>query len=165
MRILLFSCLRSCRLASISPLSHDYSSRLPVHNWLTSKPKPMLRYDWLSIGHRGRVNLRLVFCRKSFHLNVKHLETYDHSGFCFFFNWPLAVIILMEHPLWREYGFVSYEYAWPFVKCTYRTYNMLLKIFPFALYTCPMSIQALQCRSCLYYLSYATTAAYSLERS
>jgi hypothetical protein len=27
----------------------------------------------------------------------------------------------------------SYEYAWPFVKCTYSTYSMLLKILPFAL--------------------------------
>jgi hypothetical protein len=28
---------------------------------------------------------------------------------------------------------VSYEYAWPFVKCTYRTCSMLLKIIPCAL--------------------------------
>jgi hypothetical protein len=30
-----------------------------------------------------------------------------------------------------------------FVKCTYRTYSMLLKILPFALYTSPLSVQAL----------------------
>jgi hypothetical protein len=59
-----------------------------------------------------------------------------------FFNWTLAVIhvVFMLHPLWREDGFVSYEYAWPFVKCTYRTYSMLLKILPFALYTSPLSV-------------------------
>jgi hypothetical protein len=37
--------------------------------------------------------------------------------------------------------------------------NMLLKILAFALYTSPLSVQALQSRSCLFYLSYATTAA------
>jgi hypothetical protein len=31
-----------------------------------------------------------------------------------FFNWTLAVIVLKYQPLWRENGFVSYEYVWPF---------------------------------------------------
>jgi hypothetical protein len=61
--------------------------------------------------------------------------------------------------------FASYEYAWPFVKCTYRTCSMLLKILPLALYTSPLSVQALQGRSCLCFVSYATTAAKLLERS
>jgi hypothetical protein len=58
----------------------------------------------------------------------------------FFFNWALEVIlvILMQHPFWQD-GSVSYEYAWPFVKCTYRTYSMLLKILPAVLYTSPVS--------------------------
>jgi hypothetical protein len=43
--------------------------------------------------------------------------------------------------------------SWSFIKCTYRTYGMLQKIFPFALYTSPLSVQALQSRSCLSYLS------------
>jgi hypothetical protein len=51
-----------------------------------------------------------------------------------------------------------YEYAWPFVKFTYRTYSILLKILPCALYTSPLSVQALQSRSCLSYVSYSTTA-------
>jgi hypothetical protein len=42
-----------------------------------------------------------------------------------------------------------YEYAWPFVKCTFRTYSLLLKILPFALHTSPLSLQALQDSSCL----------------
>jgi hypothetical protein len=50
--------------------------------------------------------------------------------------------------------FVSYEYAWPFVKCIFRTYSMLLKIIPFALHTSPLSVQALQGRSRLAYVSY-----------
>jgi hypothetical protein len=66
----------------------------------------------------------------------------------------------MKHPLLREDEFVvSYEYAWPFAKCMYHTYSMLLKIFPCALYTSPLSVQALQSRSCLSYASYATAAA------
>jgi hypothetical protein len=44
-----------------------------------------------------------------------------------------------------------------FVKCTYRTYSMLSKIFPFALYTNSLSVQALQSRSCLAHLFHATT--------
>jgi hypothetical protein len=40
----------------------------------------------------------------------------------------------------------------------YHTYSMLLKIFPSALYTNPLSVQALESTSCLSYLSYATTA-------
>jgi hypothetical protein len=45
------------------------------------------------------------------------------------------------------------------VKCMYRTYSMLLIIPPFALHTSPLSVQALQSRSCLSYVSYATMAA------
>jgi hypothetical protein len=52
----------------------------------------------------------------------------------------------------------SYEYAWPFIKCTYRTYSILLKIIPCAVYTSPLSVQGLQSRSCINYVSYATTA-------
>jgi hypothetical protein len=36
----------------------------------------------------------------------------------------------MQHLLRWEDEFVSYEYASPFVKCTYRTYSVLLKILP-----------------------------------
>jgi hypothetical protein len=39
---------------------------------------------------------------------------------------------------------LSHEYAWTFVKCTFRTYGMLLKILPFALHTSPLSVHALQ---------------------
>jgi hypothetical protein len=34
----------------------------------------------------------------------------------------------------------------PFVKCTYRTYSMLLKILPCALYTSPLPVQVLESR-------------------
>jgi hypothetical protein len=41
---------------------------------------------------------------------------------------------------------------WPFVKCIFRTCYMLLEIFPCALYTSPLSVQALHSRSCLTYI-------------
>jgi hypothetical protein len=55
-----------------------------------------------------------------------------------FFNWTLAAIVIMKHPLWREHRFAPCEYAWPFVKCTYGTYSMLMKVLPVALYTSPL---------------------------
>jgi hypothetical protein len=80
----------------------------------------------------------------------------------FVFNWTLAAIDLTQHSLWREDGFVSYEYSWPLVKCTYRKHSILI-ILPFALYTSPVSVQALQSRSCLSYLAHATTAVSHLN--
>jgi hypothetical protein len=46
-----------------------------------------------------------------------------------------------------------------FRQCTFRTYNILLKILPSALHTSPISVQDLQSRSCLTNVFYATTAA------
>jgi hypothetical protein len=46
-----------------------------------------------------------------------------------------------------------------FVKCTCHTYSMILKFLPSTIYTSPLSVQAIQCRSRLSYLAYATTAA------
>jgi hypothetical protein len=68
------------------------------------------------------------------------------------------------------YGLTPISSSWhqtpwdprPFVKCTFRMYwmlYMLLKILRFALHPNPLSVQALQSRSWLSYLSYATTAA------
>jgi hypothetical protein len=45
------------------------------------------------------------------------------------------------------------EYAWPFVKCTFRTFSMVLKILPFAVHASPPSVQDLQSRSCTSYVS------------
>jgi GR25 family glycosyltransferase involved in LPS biosynthesis len=43
-----------------------------------------------------------------------------------FFNCTFAVIYVTVS-LTRRWGCLN-EYAWPFIKCTYRTYSMLLKI-------------------------------------
>jgi hypothetical protein len=37
-------------------------------------------------------------------------------------------------------GFFSFQYAWLFVKYIFRTYNRLLKILSFVLYTNPLSV-------------------------
>jgi hypothetical protein len=70
-----------------------------------------------------RVTLRLAVYRPSVYLGVKPLETHDQNfpppQLNFWGNSPYVSSLLHD-------GFVSYEYAWPFVKCTFRTYNMLL---------------------------------------
>jgi hypothetical protein len=77
----------------------------------------------------------------------KPLEAHDQR---FFVNGTLAVIV------WREDGVVSYEYACPFLSGVH---------FAFALSTSPLSGQALQSRSCLTYVAYATTAAQSQSQN
>jgi hypothetical protein len=71
-----------------------------------------------------KVTLRLAVYRQSVCLGVKPLETHDQNFLPP--NWTFAILVLTYHPLWREDGFVRYEYAWPFVKCTFRIYSMLL---------------------------------------
>jgi hypothetical protein len=58
---------------------------------------------------RIRVTLRLAVYQQSVHLRSKHLKTHDQS---FFFNWTLAAIVLMWHPLWREDASVVYNCCW-----------------------------------------------------
>jgi hypothetical protein len=53
--------------------------------------------------------------------------------------------------------------AWSLVKCTYCTYGTLLNILPFVLYTSPLSVQALQNRSCLSYPVGLGSSLYSLR--
>jgi hypothetical protein len=55
------------------------------------------------------VTLRLAVCSKSVRLCAKPLENHDQR---LFFYWTLAVIVLMQHPLWREDGSVVYNCCW-----------------------------------------------------
>jgi hypothetical protein len=88
---------------------------------------------WISCNAGVTVILRLAVYRQiSLSWRQTPWGSRSEISFC---NWTLAVIILMQHPLWREDGFVSYELASSFVKCTYCIYSMLLKILPCALYT------------------------------
>jgi hypothetical protein len=109
------------------PASHSNSSeRLNPSGYLTdwlnatkSKSKSILLHDWRFTAHQ------LVLAPSPLRLTTRDI----------FFNWTLVVTVLMSHPLWWEDGFVSYENAWPFAKCTYRTYwhSRLLKFHRFAL--------------------------------
>jgi hypothetical protein len=58
---------------------------------------------------RVRVTLRLAGYRQSARFGAKPLETHDQR---FIFSRTFVVIVLMQHPLWRGDGLVSYEYAW-----------------------------------------------------
>jgi hypothetical protein len=66
--------------------------------------------------------------------------------------------------LTAEWVFIS-RTCLSFVKYTYHSHNMLMKMFPFTIYISSLSVQALRSRSCLPHLSYATAAAESPERS
>jgi hypothetical protein len=65
--------------------------------------------------------LRLVVCRQSVRLGVKPLEAHDQRMFNFSTE-PLRQYSLCNILSDVNMGlFVSYEYAWPFVKFSYRT--------------------------------------------
>jgi hypothetical protein len=104
-----------------------------------------------------KVTLLLAVYRLSVRLTATPLETHDQR--LFFLTKPLRLKSLCNIPSDEKMGFVSYEYVWSFVKSRYRTFSMILKIIPFTLYTSPLSVQALQSRSLLSCVSYATTAA------
>jgi hypothetical protein len=155
-----------CPILFLRPWSGCYEAMSGFCSEWASTPKPtavsllhtIYVYTIWCLTLQVRVTLRLAVYRKPVHLGAKPLEVHDQREFIFF-NWTLAVIALVQHPLLREDGFASYEHVWAFVKCTYRTYSMLLKILSCAIYTSPLSVQALQSRLCLSYVSYATTAA------
>jgi hypothetical protein len=113
--------------------------------WRYSTPPP----HWLLQSSKFKVTLRLGVYRQSVCLGVKPRETHDQNPPP---NWIFAILVLTYHPLWREDGFVCYEYAWPFVKCTFRTYSMLLKFFCFC--TTHKSCQYRLCRTDHAYLTY-----------
>jgi hypothetical protein len=58
-----------------------------------------------------------------------------------------------EKPFWTN---GNYDKSHNHAKCSYHTYSLLLNILSCALYISPLAVQALQSRSCLCYLSYAT---------
>jgi hypothetical protein len=48
------------------------------------------------------------------------------------------IFSVLSTPLWREEGYVFYEYAWSLWH-EYRTYSMILRILPYTIYTSPLS--------------------------
>jgi hypothetical protein len=121
--------------------------RLDTLNFWPHYTNPLLHYYWSKVKVKVRVTLRLAVYHQSVHLGTKSPETHDQR---FFFQLSLCDNSPYVSPLWWEDGFVSYKYAWPFIKRTFRTCSMLLKILPFALHTSPLSVLALQSGSCLF---------------
>jgi hypothetical protein len=64
----------------------------------------------------------------------------------------------MQHPV-RQDVFASHEYAWPIVKCMYRIYSTLLKMFAF----CILYVQVL-CQYRLYKADHAQLTYLMLRR-
>jgi hypothetical protein len=134
------------------------STYIPRH-WVSFSLPPTTRRATVEIFEPTKVKVKIEVCSLLPISSSWRQAPPDPRPEFLFSNWTLAVIVLMYHALWREEGFVSYEYVWPFVNCTFGTYSMLLKNFPFALYTSPLPVQALRSRSCLFYVSYAITAS------
>jgi hypothetical protein len=109
-------------------------------------------------SNQSQSTLRLAGYRQSVRLGAKPLEALDQR---FFFStellrsWSLYNILpqkKMGLSLMNTLGFSSS------VRIAH-IHSMLLKILAFVLYASPLSVQVLQSRSCLSYLSSATTAA------
>jgi hypothetical protein len=153
----MFLCFQACVLSGLQP-SH-------TNLWLLASAVS----SWAELtscclktncGVRMRVTLWLAVYHQSFRLGTKPLEAHDQS-FLFQRN-PYSHSSCLTFSLMRVWVCLLWI-CLAFFKCTYLTYSMLLKILPSTIYTSPLSVQALQSRSCLSYLTYATTAAYSLE--
>jgi hypothetical protein len=103
-----------------------------------TKSKSKLLYDWRFIA-----NL-FVFVSGPLRLTTRDIFQLNSCG-----NSPYVTSSLTRCVCLLWIGFA-------FVKCMYR---VLFKILAFALHASLMSVQALQSRSCLSYVYYATTAA------
>jgi hypothetical protein len=89
-----------------------------------SRPQlQQLLTNWLTDSElRVRFTLRLVVYHQSVHLSAKPLNAHNQRFF-FFYNWTLAVLVLMVHPLMRRWVC----YLWiglTFVKCMYCTHSI-----------------------------------------
>jgi hypothetical protein len=110
-------------------------TELPTLNWLLNQIKWNLFFDWWFTANQSVLASSSLTQPQIFF----QLNPCGHS--------PYVTFSLMR------------KWVWPFFEHAYHTYSMLLKILPFALYTSTLSVQASQSRSCLSYISYATTAA------
>jgi hypothetical protein len=121
------------------------------NNWTTavlSLTHQQTIHSTLLTNSRVRATLLLAVYLQSHCLCAKPLEVHDQR---FFFT--TERLQSQSHPLWQVNGVLIWI-GFDFVKCTYCTYSMLLKILPRALYTNPLSAEDLQSRSYLSYLCY-----------
>jgi hypothetical protein len=126
---------------------------IPVLWFSNMFPKQLqLMFECKSLKVRVGITLRLTVYRQSVYLDFKPLEVHDQILFFFqlnlFVHSPYLTSSLTSE--WICLLWIGFA----FVKCTESTYNLLLKILACALYTDPLSVQALHNRSCLSYLCY-----------
>jgi hypothetical protein len=134
-------------------MTSQFAISSPVVAWLRS-PKidtPLLPYSCpyglATVSHLTRQS-------QSHFTNCQPPWAHDQT----FFNWTLTVVVLMQRPLWREEGFVSYEYAWLLSSLGIaHIVRMLLKILPCALYK-------VLCQSCFWKEHHAYLTYLMLQR-
>jgi hypothetical protein len=138
---------------TISP-NHNQLQQLTIIDYLSLSPFSFSFYDWLVRASELLMTGGLPPISSSW-----RQAPWEPRQELFFPKWSIAVIVLMYHPLWREDCLplmnmlgLSSSVHFTHIACYW-------KCLPFVLHTSPMSVQALQSRSCLYYISYATTAA------
>jgi hypothetical protein len=125
--------------------------------WLTDKSLMNLsRISFTKVKVKVKVTLRLAVYRQSVRLGGKPLETHNQT---FFFQLNSWTIVLMKHPLWWEMGLSLMNMLGLSSSVHFTRIACYWKCLPFALHTSPLSVRALQSRSCLSYISYATMAA------
>jgi hypothetical protein len=119
----LLTCHLWLSLVTATP-SRDWLTQSQAQNYFTTGGLPPISssWNWVPWGSWPKVFLQLNRC--------------DHSPY-------VASSMTIRWVCLLRIGFA-------FVKCTYRTYSRLLKILPFAKYTSPLSVQALESRSYVY---------------
>jgi hypothetical protein len=133
-----FSQFPNCAL-----LSYQLLTSLNCNSQLTD----CFQTDWLSnrslLTLTHRVTLRLAIYRQLVRLGAKPIEAHGQTFFLKLNPCSHSPYATFSPP--RGWGCLLWI-GFVFVKCTYRTYNMLLKNLSCALYTIPLLVQALQSR-------------------
>jgi hypothetical protein len=94
----------------------------PLYNWLQQFTNPNLRLDSLDFWPHYSSNWTVTQSNSQSYFTTGGLQPISSSWqqapwdsrpvFSFFINWTLAVIVLMQHPLWREDESVVYNCCW-----------------------------------------------------
>jgi hypothetical protein len=142
---------------SVIPESHQEPLPSPTE-WLNCEPL-LMRYhiatQFCRVHHcslqnnkeiKKIVTLRVVAYRQSVHLGVKPVKAHD--------QWFLFQLSPCGHSPYITSSLTTWcvRLVWAcftFVTCTYRTYNMLLKIRPCTVRTNALPVRALQSTPCL----------------
>jgi hypothetical protein len=131
---------------------------LYVYDYTTKLSRQQAQFIQNQVKGKVGVTLWLAVYRQSVHLGVKPLETHDQCFYIYIYtlnpcgNSPYVTSCLMRRwvcLLMNMLGLLS-----RYISHMYHVIEI-----PFAVHTSPLSVQVLHSRSCLSYISYATTAA------